>query len=154
MRDLRPAIYGMAIATVAGLILGGVSKPDIREMSDLDGPQLVAGQAGERLGPGSAQTASWTSYGGQVPDYVIGTDWILPDQPVEMAQIEPEPEPEPARIVHDAPPVRLAPAKYESEPAAPPSYPSMGGDILAGIETAHARPAAEEHADEPEAPPA
>jgi hypothetical protein len=44
MRDLRHAIYGMAIATVAGLVMGGVSKPDIREMTDLDGPQLVAGQ--------------------------------------------------------------------------------------------------------------
>lgn len=152
MRDLRPAIYGMAIATVAGLILGGVSKPDIREMTDLDGPQLVAGQGGERLGPGSVQTASWTSYGGQVPDYVIGTDWTQPDQPVEMALAEPEPEP--ARIVYEAPPVRLAPVKYESEPAAPPSYPSMGGDILAGISTAHAPPATDEHVDEPEAPPA
>lgn len=152
MRDLRHAVYGVAIATVAGLILGGAAKPDLREMTDLDGPQLVAGQSGERLGPGFQQTASWTGYGGQVPDYVIGADWIQPDQPVEMAQAEPEPEP--ARIVYEAPPVRLAPVKYESEPAAPPSYPSMGGDILAGMETAHAPPAAEEHADEPATPPA
>ena len=30
---------------------------DIREMSDLDGPQLVSGQSGQRLGPGFQQTA-------------------------------------------------------------------------------------------------
>ena len=52
---------GIRTATLAGLAIGGVSKPDIREMTDLDGPQLVAGQGGERLGPGFNQTASWTS---------------------------------------------------------------------------------------------
>lgn len=154
MRDLRHAVYGVAIATVAGLILGGVSKPDIREMSDLDGPQLVSGQAGQRLGPGSQQTASWTSYGGQVPDYVIGTDWAHPDHPVEMAQAEPEVEPEPARVIHEDPPVRLAPAKYEPEPLPPPSYPSMGGDILAGLKPALAPPPLEEAPQEAATPPA
>ncbi|CAN5478311.1 hypothetical protein BH10PSE5_BH10PSE5_16510 [soil metagenome] len=151
MRDLRQAFYGMAIATVAGLILGGASKPDIREMTDLDGPQLLSGQSGERLGPGFRQTASWTGYNGQVPDYVIGTDWTRP-APVEMARAEPEPEP--ARAVHEDAPVRWTPAKYESEPAPPPSYPSMGGDILAGLETAHAPPTPQEPPDEAAAPPA
>ena len=151
MRDLRQAFYGMAFATVAGLILGGVSKPNIREMTDLEGPQLLSGQAGERLGPGFRQTASWTSYNGQVPDYVIGTDWTQP-APVEMAKAEPEPEP--ARVAHEDAPVHWIPAKYESEPAPPPSYPSMGGDILAGLATAHAPPAPEEASDEPATPPA
>lgn len=152
MRDLRQAFYGMAIATVAGLVIGGASKPDIREMTDLDGPQLLSGQSGERLGPGFRQTASWTSYGGQVPDYVIGTDWIQSAYPVEVAQAEPEPEPTP--VAKEDAPVRWTPAKYESEPAPPPSYPSMGGDILAGLETARPPPAPQETPDEPTPPPA
>ncbi|MDO8799867.1 hypothetical protein [Phenylobacterium sp.] len=154
MRDLRHAVYGMAIATVAGLILGGAAKPDLRVMTDLDGPQLLAGQSGERLGPGFQQTASWTSYGGQVPDYVIGTDWTQPDHPVEMAQAEPQPEPEPERVSYADPPVRLAPVKYESEPAPPPSYPSMGGDILAGLQAAHAPPPLDASPEEAAPPPA
>ncbi len=153
MRDLRHVFFGMAIATLAGLAMGGASKPDIREMTDLDGPQLVAGQGGERLGPGFSQTASWTGYGGQVPDYVIGTDWIQSDHPVEMAEADPEFEPEPARVVHEERPIRLAPAKYESE-SAPPSYPSMGGDILAGLQAAHAPPPLEEAPREAAPPPA
>ena len=152
MRDLRQAFYGMAIATVAGLVIGGASKPDIREMTDLDGPQLLSGQSGQRLGPGFNQTASWTSYNGNVPDYVIGTDWTQPAYPVEMAQADPEPEP--AAMVYEAPPVRAAPVKYQSEPAPPPSYPSMGGDILSGIETAHASPPPEDAPEEAAPPPA
>ena len=156
MHDLRQAFYGMAIATVAGLAIGGVSKPDIREMTDLDGPQLLSGTSGERLAPGIRQNASWTSYGGQVPDYVIGTDWIQPAYPVEMAPAHPEPgaDPEPARMVNEAPPVRLAPVKYVSEAAAAPWYPSMGGDILAGVQAAAASPTPESAPDEAASPPA
>lgn len=154
MRDLRHVFFGMAIATLAGLAIGGASKPDIREMTDLDGPQLVAGQSGQRLDPGFSQAANFTSHGGQVPDYVIGTDWVQPDHPVEMAQAEPELEPQPARVIHEEPPVRLAPAKYESEPVPPPSYPSMGGDILAGLQTALTPPPLEEAPREAAPPPA
>ncbi|WP_340644130.1 hypothetical protein [Phenylobacterium sp.] len=153
MRDLRHVFFGMAIATVAGLSIGAASKPEIREMTDLDGPQLLAGHAGERLGPGLRQTASWTSYSGQVPDYVIGTDWTQPAHPVEMAEADLEPEPEPARVAYQQPPVRLAPAKYESEPVPPLSYPSMGGDILAGL-TATMTPAAPETSPDEAPPPA
>ena len=154
MHDLRQAFYGMAIATVAGLVIGGVSKPDIREMTDLDGPQLLSGTSGERLGPGIRQNASWTSYGGQVPDYVIGTDWTQPAYPVEMARAEPEPEPEPARVVDEGPPVRMAPVKYVSEVAPAPSYPSMGGDILAGLQATDPSPPPEAASDEATTPPA
>nr|QQZ49327.1 hypothetical protein JKL49_20000 [Phenylobacterium glaciei] len=45
----------MAIATVAGLILGGASKPNIREMTDLDGPQLLSGKSGSGSAPASGR---------------------------------------------------------------------------------------------------
>ncbi len=154
MRDLRQAFYGMAIATVAGLVIGGVSKPDIREFTELEGPQLLSGTSGVRLDPGIRQNATWTSYGGQVPDYVIGTDWTQPAYPVEMAEAEPEPEPQPARVVDEGPPVRMAPVKYVSEVAPAPSYPSMGGDILAGLQAADRSPTPEATPDEAATPPA
>lgn len=152
MRDLRHVFFGMAIATVAGLALGGGFKPTLRETTDLDGPQMLAGVSGERAPPGLRQTASWTGYAGAVPDYVVGTDWTQPDYPVEMARAEPEPELAPR--VHEDAPARVAPVRYEFEPAPPPSYPSMGGDILAGLETAHAPAAPEEAPDEATPPPA
>lgn len=133
MRDLRHVFLGMAIATVTGLAIGGAFKPTLRELTDLDGPQMLVGVSGVRSPPGLQQNASWTSYAGHVPDYVIGADWIQPEYPTEMAPAEPEPAP--AKVVHEDAPVRLAvaPVKHEDEPAPPPTYPSMGGDILAGL---------------------
>lgn len=138
MRDLRHVFFGMAFATVVGLALGGAFKPMLREFTNIEGPQILAGVSGVRSPPGLRQNASWTSYAGKIPDYVIGTDWTQPDYPVEMVARE-EPEPQPAKVVHEDTPIRLAvaPVKYEEDPAPPPSYPSMGGDILAGMKTSY-----------------
>jgi len=138
MRDLRHVFFGMAIATVAGLALGGAFKPMLRELTDVDGPQMLAGVSGVRSPPGLRQSASWTSYAGKIPDYVIGTDWTQSGYSMESVPAE-EPEPPPAKTVHEEAPVRVAvaPVRYEEEPAPPPSYPSMGGDILAGLKTTY-----------------
>ena len=154
MHDLRQAFFGVAIAAVAGLVLGGASKPNLREGSHLDGPQLLSGVSGERSVPGFNQNASWTGYGGQIPDYVIGTDWTQPAYPAEFASAEPDPEPEPARVAYEAP-VRPAVApRYETAPAPPPTYPSLGGDILAGLQAAEPPTISEDAPAEPAPPPA
>ena len=95
---------------------------------------------------------NWAHIIDRIDSRVEDGDWTQPAYPVEMAQADPEPEP--AAMVYEAPPVRAAPVKYQSEPAPPPSYPSMGGDILSGIETAHASPPPEDAPEEAAPPPA
>lgn len=152
MQDLRPVFFGMAIATVAGLVLGGAFKPVLRESSDIDGPQILAGVSGVRTPPGYDQATDWTSQDGRLPDYVIGADWIArPDTPYAA---EPVPEPEPDRVRPPREePVRFPVVNYQEEPTPPPNYPSLGGDILAGLASAPT-PAATQEVPATESPPA
>lgn len=139
---------GIAAAAVAGLLLGGTIKPQLREISGPDGPQMLAGVSGQRVyrdGYGEADLASWT---GAPPDYVIGTDWLQPPTYPEVAAYEP-----PAYAYDDYSPDEAPPAEFAGPPPreladleAPPPYeladlerrqapriPSLDGDVLAGV---------------------
>src|SRR5690349_16379135 len=104
---MKALFLGMSMATVVGLSAGGVMKPVSGDFDE--GPRVMTPLAG-RHGPSVAGDAvSWTSYGVNVPDYVIGTDWIAPQiamieaaeaqeaepPPAPQAKAEPAPAPEP-----------------------------------------------------------
>jgi hypothetical protein len=126
---MKALFLGLSVATVMGLLAGGAMKPVTTDFQG--GPQSLAPVSGHRAQRVFDETASWTSYGGDIPDYVIGADWIAPDMSAAAA-LDPEPEPpapaakKPERIVVEI-------AQVEEPPAPPPNYPSTGGDILAGM---------------------
>lgn len=128
---MKALFLGLSVATVMGLSAGGAMKPVTTDFQG--GPQSLAPVSGHRARRAIDETTSWTSYGGNIPDYVIGTDWIAPDMSMAAAALDPEPEPSapdaktPERVVVEV-------GKVEEPPAPPTHYPSTGGDILAGMD--------------------
>jgi hypothetical protein len=78
--DLRTLYCGVAGVAAAGLLGGMVMHPDLRAR-DLEGPQMLAGVSGERSAGPYAAGAGMAAYGGNVPEYVIGTDYLHPPVP-------------------------------------------------------------------------
>lgn len=130
---MKLIFQGIAVAAASGLLMGAAFKPSLTYGEGPLGPQLLLAPSGERheaFGGG----ASFAAYGGEVPDYVLGTDWTEADAPLYEAadnayedEITPEPvetadepvairRPEPIRTAHAAP-----------EPVA---YPSTHGGIV------------------------
>jgi len=74
---MKALFLGLSVATVVGLSAGGAMKP---VLSDFEGgPQFASPLSPRRSTAAWAETATWTSYGANIPDYVIGTDWISPE---------------------------------------------------------------------------
>jgi hypothetical protein len=128
-RDLRQLFVGAPAVVIAGLIAGGFAHPQLRGPDELGGPQLQAGVAGARSERTYDLAAGWASYSGQVPDYVIGTDWLKPPSYDEIdASID---------AIDHAPVMAYAAEEHAAdayEPAAQPetnlvavSYPSTEG---------------------------
>jgi hypothetical protein len=144
-KDTKTVAGGAALALTCGLMLGGAMRPDLGDDGRPAGPQQIAGWSATRstgpFDPGATATyASYSGagYSGQVPDYVIGTDWkktlAWPD---ERAAVSP---PARAEAVRDeAPPPDESPewaapvsrAAYEPPPAPHGRYPSMGDEAPA-----------------------
>lgn len=129
---MKALFMGLSVATVMGLSAGGAMKPVTTDFQG--GPQSLAPAAGRRAQRVVNDAASWTSYGGQFPDYVIGTDWIAPDMSMAAAALDPEPDP-PAPEAKKAEPVVVQVAAAREPPSAPTRYPSTSGDILAGMDS-------------------
>jgi hypothetical protein len=131
--DLLRLGSGVGLAAAAGLLLGGAMRPELGFGDAPGGPQMLAGVSGVR---GYDQGgAAWTSYDGQPPEHVIGTDWLKP--PVwsgdivlpeadsahfDVVMVEPEPLP-----------VRPPPA-WDEPPREPVRYPSMAGGAVHGAD--------------------
>jgi hypothetical protein len=79
-RDLRTLYCGVAGVAAAGLLGGAFMHPDLRAR-DLEGPQMLAGVSGQRSAGPYDTGASLAAYAGNVPEYVIGTDWLRPPSP-------------------------------------------------------------------------
>lgn len=128
---MRVLFLGMSVATVIGLSAGGAMKPVLEDF--VGGPQTQLAAAARRAAPAWREAGSWTSYNGDIPDYVIGTDWISANAAMAAAEPTPAPpEPEPQR----EPPEPFAQhVALEEAPPPPPRYPSAAGDILAGMES-------------------
>jgi hypothetical protein len=125
---VKSLFSGIAMASVAGLLLGGAMKPDLGYGDRPEGPQLFAGWSGVRGETGPFDDgASWAAYGGQIPDYVVGTDWRTASTwPKDLVAYEPQDPPnyyEKALAERPQHPV----ARYEDEPREEPVYPSMKG---------------------------
>lgn len=127
---MKTVLTGAGIALTAGLLMGAVAKPDLRGDDRPEGPQVIAGWAGVRsTGPFDDGT-TFASYQGQVPDYVLGTDW--------KKSLAPPPDPRPVRVADaaddDPPPdpVVITHAAYDEPPREAPAYPSIEGgqDVL------------------------
>lgn len=131
---MKALFLGLSVATVAGLSAGGAMKP---VLSDFEGgPQFASPLSPRRAPPTWAETASWTSYGANIPDYVIGTDWVSPEVAMAVAAQDPEPEPAESPPPPPPPPPEPKPAPQAESPPEPHlSYPSVGGDILAGMDS-------------------
>lgn len=133
--------YSIASAALAGLLTGGVMKLGPDALSEVGGPQILIAGAGERVIDAQPHTggALFTSLNGEIPEYVVGTDWTRPqyamgdvyayDASYEEADSYAPTAPAPNPNVDDA--VFVAPVKISSPPKiVPVSYPSEGGGVL------------------------
>lgn len=133
---MKALFLGLSVATVVGLSAGGAMKP---VLSDFEGgPRFASPLSARRSAPAWAETATWTSYGADIPDYVIGTDWTQPGalalapEPQDTPPPEPPPAPEPAAA--PSPAAAQALARDQADLKTQPAFPSQGGGILAGLE--------------------
>src|SRR5687767_11524241 len=72
---VKSLFSGMALAAVAGLLTGGAMKPNLGTDDRPAGPQMFAGWSGTRSTGPFDDGMTFASYNGQIPDYVLGTDW-------------------------------------------------------------------------------
>ena len=140
---MRQALYySIASAAVAGFLFGGALKLGPNALAETGGPRMLITGTGKRViapeyGSGGVLFASRN---GEIPDYVIGTDWAQPVDFAPAADVygyayeyaeadygyaEPAPEPVP-QVDHAA---FAAPVKISSPPK-PVSYPSIDGDVV------------------------
>jgi hypothetical protein len=127
--DLRRIFVGASLAVVAGLAMGAAVQPPLAD-------NILAPQQ-EWAGGGTRNYASATArdvgaYPGQVPDYVIGTNYTQPpvaepQAPVYAALVEPAAY-DAAEYARTA--EAVAPARWEDEPRAEPIYPSQQGNAF------------------------
>lgn len=131
---MKLIFQGIAVAAASGLLMGAAFKPSLTYGEGPLGPQLLLAPSGERheaFGGG----ASFAAYGGEVPDYVLGTDWTEADAPLyEAADYAYEDEfatPEPVETT-DEPVVIRRPEPIRTAHAAPEpvAYPSTHGGIV------------------------
>jgi hypothetical protein len=128
---MRIAASGAGVALAMGLLLGGFMHPDLAGDDRPNGPQIILGEAAQRSTGPFDPRPELAAYPGQVPDYVLGTDWKRaadwPPSPAAVAL----PAPRVARDDEAPPRPVLARAAYEDD-APPPrrrGYPSLGGDL-------------------------
>lgn len=124
---MKPVLLGASVAAAAGLIMGAAMKPDLRADDRPEGPQIFAGWSGARSTGPFDHASPYAVYAGEIPDYVIGTDWLQTAYDAE-SELESGTVPSLPEIV-DAPPepVVVAQAAYEKPPREPPRYPSLDG---------------------------
>ncbi|HYE44561.1 MAG TPA: hypothetical protein VEA44_02185 [Caulobacter sp.] len=134
---MKSLFYGIGVATLSGLMLGGALRPEL-VLDRVGGPQIAIGDSGRSAyGDFDGGTIHYP-YG--VPDYVVGTDHLY-----RQPSFEPLPayaEADWRSLPADLPPAEPASYLPESPPArtydAIVHYPSQGGGILAGLDTAPA----------------
>ncbi|TAJ71652.1 MAG: hypothetical protein EPO51_10985 [Phenylobacterium sp.] len=130
-RDVKTLFGGVAVAAVAGLLMGSAMYPDLDE-DEIGGPQIQAAGGGPRSEVAQSG-GSVAAYGPRVPDYVIGTDALKPPQYLALAYEE-RAEPEAAAseatdvMAYEAPEAR--PVSWQEEPRGPTSYPSEHGNVV------------------------
>lgn len=135
--DLKTLFAGVGVAAVSGLLLGGAMQPDLRGDERPEGPQIFAGWSGARSTGPFDDGLTLAYYKGQIPDYVVGTDWKQAIAWQEAPEIIEAPrdysafdEPEPATDVTEY----ATEASWQEPAAEPPTYPSMSGGVAYGAD--------------------
>lgn len=131
---MRTVLLGAAISAAAGLLMGAAARPDLSADERPEGPQIIAeGADAGSTGPFD-DSATLANYKGQLPDYVLGTDWKR-----SLAPLPSLPEPREERlarnddaalpdVVEYTRPAYTHPA-YDEPPRRPPAYPSLQGGV-------------------------
>lgn len=136
--DLKSLACHAGAAAAAGLLLGAAMQPNLRADERPEGPQIMAGVSGVRGQYAYDYAASFTAYGEQVPDHVIGTDWLSPpryeDSLEDHAWFDAPPEEETIAFAEPkAEPIEVVSA-WEPPPREPPRYPSTEGGVAYGAD--------------------
>lgn len=134
--------YSIVTASVAGLLTGFAMKPGDALADRPIGPQILVSGANNRVidNDGWYADTQLVAYNGQVPEYVLGTDWTQP-QTYNVAYVDEAPQAAPAvedvAVAVADPSGFAAPVKISSPPNATKTHlPSEDGDILAGLHDA------------------
>jgi hypothetical protein len=133
---VKALLTGAGVALVAGLLMGAVAKPDLAGDDRPAGPQILAGWGGGRSTGPFDDSAGFASFKGQIPDYVLGSDWKRSLTPPALTAEAP-PAREMKMAVADEPAdLPVTRTTYQEPPHAAPSYPSMQGGQPAGVDLA------------------
>jgi hypothetical protein len=125
---VKALLGGACVALVAGLLMGAVAKPDLGYDGRPAGPQMLAAWGGARSSGPFDDGEAFANYKGQIPDYVLGTDWKRAlNPPVEMAEPSPLPREPKVAAIDTAPDLPVTHAAYDDPPPEAPSYPSLQG---------------------------
>ncbi|MBU1376564.1 MAG: hypothetical protein KKE02_14065 [Alphaproteobacteria bacterium] len=128
-RDLKTLFGGVAVAAAAGLLMGSAMYPDL-DAGERAAPQIQMPGGGPRAMT-SGSDAGVQSYGGHVPDYVIGTDALKPRQDLQaIAYADQADTGQAADVVTYEAPAQVQPARWQDEPREPTSYPSQRGNVV------------------------
>lgn len=139
---LKSILAGAALATIAGVMLGGAMRPQLIFDGRSLGPQMMATGGGARANGPHDNSAAYANYSASIPDYVTGTDYVQAPAPQPAAPTRAEhgqrwhdDEPAPsqpmayARTAYDEPrteivyPSVYGGAAYEREAPPPPPLP-------------------------------
>lgn len=126
---MNAMVYSIVTAAVAGLLTGFAMKPGSALADRPVGPQILISGANNRTvdNDGWYATSQLASYNGQLPEYVVGSDWMQ-RRSYDVADTAPAPVEEAAADPGDF----AAPMEAPAEPKKVHT-PSQDGDILAGL---------------------
>lgn len=97
------ALAGVVCAIFAGTYAGGLVKPEVGSLvGQISAPRLETIAAGRRVDT-PVENVEPTALGEDVPDYVVGTDWLPPPFDEDAMQAE-ETEVDPVAVVSAAGP--------------------------------------------------
>ena len=135
---MRTLYAGAGLALTTGLLMGAAMRPDLGAFDRPRGPQVIsqAPSAGP-TGPFDDRLA-YAGYAGEIPDYVLGTDWKkLVAAPLDVQASTPDPgyaeddggyyESPLANDAAFADVGAYTPAVYRAPVETPVSYPSLDG---------------------------
>ena len=128
-------LSGAALAAVAGILLGGAMRPQLIFGDDRpSGPQVLANGGGPRSSGPFDPGGSYASYSGNIPEYVIGTDYAQAAY-VAAPPIEEGHQKLASNDTPPAEPTTLTHATYDEPPAPLVVYPSLAGGRSYDAET-------------------
>ena len=137
--------------------MGSAMKPELGAFDRPAGPQMVSeAPDAEPIGPFDDRLA-YADYSGQIPEYVLGTDWtklLQAPLPVSAAEAEPSGDAGYEYATPQAEVGTFTTADYRTPVEAPVSFPSLdGGAAYEDVSRAEKTPVSPLTDLDPEAPP-